>query len=127
MRGALRPSAIRADNTSRRASLTLRMRSPGTLLPHYVGCGNDTASEVHGFRELRDHVTLEVVCRPLQRTQVASHERSGQRRALPQVVMIGLGDRGAKTSLQLGLQGQQLLALPLERMLLREVKMNLDY
>src|SRR6476660_6766455 len=101
MRGSLRPSAIRADKTSRRASLTLRMRSAATLLPQYLFCGSDTASEVHGFRELRQHESLEVVGGALEWSQVATDKRSRQRRALPQVVVIGLGDRRAEPFVQL--------------------------
>src|SRR3954454_9429988 len=101
MRGSLRPSAIRADKTSRRASFTLRMRAPGTLLPQYLGRGTDTAYEPHGFWKLREDVALEIVAGALQGTEVAAHQGRRQRRALPEVMVIRLGDRGAKASLQL--------------------------
>src|SRR3954468_18243251 len=126
IRGSLSPSAMRADRTSRRASLTLRMRSPGTLLPQYVFCGNDAALEANGFGKLREHVALEVVPRAFEWSEVTADECGGQRGPLPEIVVIGLRDRGAEAAMQLGFQGQQLLALPLERVAFGEVEVDLD-
>src|SRR4051794_41070454 len=112
MRGSLRPSAIRAERTSRRASFTLRMRSVATLLSQYVVRRSDTASEVHGLRKLPKHITLQVVHRLFQGTEVPPDERGRHGRALPEVVMVGLRDRCAEAALQLCLQGQKLLPLP---------------
>src|SRR5689334_12265328 len=104
MRGSFSPSAIRAERISRRASLTLRMRSPATLLPQYVVRGNNAAFETHAFRKLTEHVTLQVVGRVFERTEVPADQGSGQRRALPELVMVGLGDRRAEALSKLGLQ-----------------------
>ena len=52
--------------------------------------------------------------RSSQRGGVAADERGGQPRALPQVVVVGLGHRRAEALLQLRLQRLQLLALALE-------------
>src|SRR4051794_16522750 len=101
MRGSLRPSAIRAERTSRRASFTLRIRSAATLLPQYVLRGSDTAFEANCVWKLREDVALEVIHRTFQRTEIASDQARRQRRPLPEIVMIGLGDAGAEAPLQL--------------------------
>src|SRR3954465_5370335 len=77
MRGSLRPSAIRAERTSRRASLTLRMRSAATLLPQYVEHGSDTAFEPDCFWKLREDVALQVVHGALDQAQVAPDHACG--------------------------------------------------
>jgi hypothetical protein len=55
----------------------------------------------------RVHGALELI-------EAARGERRRQRRPLPAVLMVDLGHRRAETPLDLGLQGRQLLALPLE-------------
>jgi hypothetical protein len=88
------------------------MRSPGTLLPQGLGRREQPALEPDTVRKLR--------------LGVATDEAGGERRALPERVVIGLGDRRAKATLKLRLERQQLLALPLERSVLGEVQMNLN-
>src|SRR5437016_2265899 len=126
MRGSLRPSAIRVERTSRSASFTRRMRSPGTLLPQNLARRNHPALEADPVGELGLDVALHVIRRSIERAGVAADEARGQRRALPQVVMIGFRHRGAEALLELGLQRQQFLPLPLQRAVLGEVQVDLD-
>src|SRR5215216_2807564 len=126
MRGSFRPSAIRLESTSRSASLTRRIRSVATLLPQYLARRDEAPLEADAVRKLRQDVALEVVGGLLERAGLAAGERSEQRGALPQLVMIGLGDRRPEPSLQLSLQRKQFLPLALERPVPGEMKMNLD-
>src|SRR5438067_8517722 len=68
MRGSLRPSAIRDERTSRSASLTRRMRSPGTLLPQYLAGRDESALEAHAVGELRLDIAHHLVAGGLKRT-----------------------------------------------------------
>jgi hypothetical protein len=102
------------------------MRSPGTLLPQGLGRREQPALEPDTVRKLRLDVALELLHCALERPGVATDEAGGERRALPERVVIGLGDRRAKATLKLRLERQQLLALPLERSVLGEVQMNLN-
>jgi hypothetical protein len=102
------------------------MRSVGTLLPQYFVRRHETALESHPIGVLRQDVALEVVRRPPQRSRVAPRERGRERGALPEIVMIGLGDRGAEAPLKLSLEREQLLPLVLQRMPLGEVKVDRD-
>jgi hypothetical protein len=53
-------------------------------------------------------------------------DRRSERRSLPQIVMVGLCDRGAEPLMELRLDRLQLLPLPLEAPVLREVQVNLE-
>jgi hypothetical protein len=55
---------------------------------------------------------------------VAGDARESQPRALPEVVVVDLGDRGAETVLELRLGRFHVLALALERSTLREVQLG---
>src|SRR5207253_6709210 len=48
----------------------------------------------------------------------------GQSCALPELVVVDLGDRGAEAMLELRLRGLDVLALPLQRTGLREVQLD---
>jgi hypothetical protein len=102
------------------------MRSPATLLPQYLVCGCDTASKVDGLGEAGEHETLEIVRRALEGPEVAPDQHGGQRGPLPEVVMVGLGDRRAEALLELGLHGKQFLALAFERPVVWEMQVDLD-
>jgi hypothetical protein len=56
--------------------------------------------------------------------RVAGRERRRDRRPLPQVVVVDLGDRGAEAVLELRLRRQDMLALPLQRARLGEVELG---
>jgi hypothetical protein len=55
-----------------------------------------------------------------------AHERGRERGALPQVVVVGLGDGGPETALELGLEGCDLLALALQAPVVRKVQLDLE-
>jgi hypothetical protein len=78
------------------------------------------------LRELRLHVALELRRGVPDAARAASHQCNRERRALPQVVVIGLRDRGAEAALQVRLERLQFLALPLEAPVVGEVELDLD-
>src|SRR5215210_8507690 len=86
MRGSLTPSASRADTTSRRASFTRRMRS---AMLEKVFPRHHLAFHTRAFGKHRVHETLH--CRGLipQRAGLPAHQRGGDLRTLPEVVVIG--------------------------------------
>src|SRR3954454_24376447 len=124
MRGSLRPSARCEDRTSRTASLTRRIRAPG-ILEHFLA-GNEHPIYETPLAELSLHIAPELGTRVVHDRGRSAHERRGERGALPQVVMVGLRDRGTEAALQLRLQRDDLLALALQAPVVREVKLNLD-
>jgi hypothetical protein len=62
----------------------------------------------------------------VQAARLARHQRGGHRRALPQLVVVGLGDRRPEAPPKLVLERHDLLALGLEAAALREVQLDLD-
>src|SRR5262249_9178599 len=61
---------------------------------------------------------------PLGLGGITGDEGGGERRALPELVVVDLGDRRAEPVLQLRLGGEDVLALPLQRPGLREVELD---
>src|SRR5690349_15503291 len=55
---------------------------------------------------------------------LAGDARQREPRPLPELVMVDLRDRGPEAPLELGLHGQELLALALERVVLGEVQLD---
>src|SRR5256714_7568711 len=113
--GAL-SSAIPTARTSFSASLTRRIRSgterhqlprPRAELPF-----------------LAVQIPLRLVQEPLGLTRLPGHARQGQPRALPQVVVVDLGDRGPEAVLQLRLRRPDEAPLALERARLGEVQLD---
>jgi hypothetical protein len=74
----------------------------------------------------RHDVALERHGRGVQIADVSGHDRGGEASPLPQVVVLGLGDRSAEAPPQVLLERDQLLALALEAAALREVEVDLD-
>ena len=124
MRGSLSPSAIRAERTSRTASLTLRMRSKATLMQ--VLGRYELAFHTGPVGKHPPHVAFDLGGPILEQAGVAADERSGQARALPEVMMVGLGDGRAEAPLKLRLDRRQLAALALEAAGLGEVQLDLE-
>src|SRR3954447_1428649 len=81
---------------------------------------------MHCFRKSRQDETLQVIHRGLERTELATDQRSRQRRPLPELVVVGLGHRRPEPLSQLCLQRLNILPLPLERPALREMQIDLD-
>src|SRR5687767_9857045 len=111
------------ERTSFTASLTRRIRSPGILMKSLVA-RHDGSLDSHPLRKLPIEPALNPVGAGLHIGDGPTHERSRQRRALPQVVVIGLGDRGPEALVELRLHRLQLLPLPLEAPVLREMQVN---
>src|SRR5262245_2649201 len=106
MRGSL-SVPISSESTSRSASFTRRMRS--LIERHHL------ALDAAQLEVLRGEVALRAVEQADELRVAAGDARERQLRALPDVVVVDLGDRGAEAPLQLRLDGQQLLALALQR------------
>src|SRR5687767_11343675 len=100
------------ERTSLTASLTRRIRSPGILMKGLVGGHHDSFNE-NTLRELPIQPAFNPVGADVDVGQGAADDRRGQRGSLPEVVMVGLGDRGAEALVQLRLHRLQLLPLPL--------------
>src|SRR5215212_294878 len=124
MRGSLRPWASSEDSTSLTASLTRRIRAPAILVK--LLAGKDRPLDSYAVGELRLHVAAELGARVVHDRGRPAHERGRQRRPLPEVVVVGLGDRRAEAPLELRLQRHDLLPLALQAPVVREVKVNLD-
>src|SRR4051794_33467596 len=124
MRGSLRPAARCEDRTSRTASLTRRIRAPG-ILEHFLA-GNERSLYENALGKLRLDIAPELGPGVVHDRRRSPHESSGERGALPQVVMVGLRDGGAEAALQLRLQRDDLLALALEAPVAGKVKLDLD-
>src|SRR3954452_16687333 len=130
IRGSLRSPEMCAEITSRTASLTRRILAPAILedppAAEYLFAGHQSALDPHSLRKLRLHVALELRAGLADRGGVASDQRRGQGRALPQVVMVGLRHGRPEAPLQLRLQRHDLLALPLQAAVVGKVKVDLD-
>ena len=72
------------------------------------------------------HVAFDLGGPILEQAGVAADKRSGQARALPQVMMLRLGHGRAEAPLKLRLDGRQLAALALEAAVLVEVQLDLE-
>src|SRR4051812_43710500 len=100
IRGSFRPSAIRAESTSRTASLTRLMRSPATLvLPEYFFSRCDAPLHPCPVGETEEHIALELGRSLRQPSGFPPDERSGQGSPLPQIVMRCLRDRRSEAAL----------------------------
>src|SRR3954470_3277596 len=126
MRGSLSPSASRAERTSRTASLTRRMRSAGILAVQQLFARHQGSFHANSVGKHRLHITLEVGRRIGERSRPRPNKRGGDGRALPQVVMIRLGNGGAEALLQLRLERLKLFALALQAAVLREVQVDFE-
>src|SRR3954447_24553193 len=130
MRGSLRSPEICAEITSRTASLTRRIRAPGILedppVAEQLFARHESTLNPHSLRKLRLHVSRELRAGVPHRACVPPAQRRGDGRALPQVVVVGLGNGRAEAPLKLSLQRHDLLALPLEAAVVGEVQVDLD-
>src|SRR4051794_22125993 len=140
MRGSFRPAASCAERTSLTASFTLRIRAPAILdhpperevnarvhsATHDLVGRDQPALDPHAVRELRQDVALELGGGVVDDRRRVTHECSRERRALPQVVVIGLGDCCPEALLQVRLQRLDLLALALEARVVGQVDVDLD-
>src|SRR5688572_28421881 len=124
-RGSRRSPAMWVERTSFTASLTLRIRSPGILLKSLVG-GHHSSFNADTLRKLPVQPPFNPVRARLDVGHGPPDDRRGESGALPQIVMIGLGDRGAEPLVELSLHRLQLLPLSLEAPVLREVQVNLE-
>src|SRR3569833_687031 len=124
MRGSLRPWASCEDRTSRTASFTLRIRAPGIL--EHILAGKESALDESSLGKLGLNVAPQLDARVVHDRRGPANQRGRESGALPQVVMICLGDRRAEAPLQLSLQRDDLLALALQAPVVREVKLDTD-
>src|SRR4051794_21836909 len=127
MRGSFRPSAIRAESTSRTASLTRLMRSPATLvLPQYFFGRRHAPLDSGPIREPRQHIALELRGRLRQRARFSPDKCGRESSPLPQIVMRCLRHGRPEAPLELRLERAQLLALALEARVVGEVQLYLE-
>src|SRR5687767_2877639 len=124
-RGSCRSPAMWVERTSFTASLTLRIRSPGILMKSLVG-GHHGSFNADTLRKLPVEPAFNPVGADLDVRRGAPDDRRGERRSLPKVVMVGLGDRRAEPLMELRLDRLQLLPLSLEAPVLREVQVDLE-
>src|SRR2546421_7795653 len=110
--GAGHPSAYPAE---------VAFESPQNLLR-----GHQTALHADPVRELRLHVATELHGRLFHDAGVPSYQRGRQGGALPQIVVVGLGDGRPEAALELGLEAHELLALALQASVVREVELDLE-
>src|ERR687886_256093 len=114
MRGSFKPSARRPERTSRTASFTRRIRSPGILALQELVARYEGSFHANPVGKHPHHVPLQTRRGVRERSRARADERRGQRGALPQIVVIGLADGGTEAPLELGLERLQLPALALE-------------
>src|SRR5580765_8126537 len=95
-----------------------------TPAPASVVQGDELALDLAELERLAGQVTLGGGEQLLDLPVLTRHARKRQPRALPELVVVDLRDRGAEAALQLRLDRQELLALPLQRMVLGEVQLN---
>src|SRR6266536_2949779 len=114
MRGSS-SSTSASDSTSRTDSFTRRIRlvNPDHLALH-----------THHLELLPVQIPLGVVEQPRGLTVLAGHARERDPGALPQIVVVHLGDGRAEPVLQLRLHGLDELPLPLQRTRLGEVQLD---
>src|ERR671936_2864405 len=105
MRGSF-SSGIASERTSLTASLTRRMRS--LKRDHLLIDRSE-------LERLSDEVALGGVEEAVDVPMRPPDARERQPGALPDVVVVDFGDGGAEAALQLGLHGEELLPLPLQR------------
>src|SRR4051812_37849961 len=126
MRGPLSPSASRAERPSGTASLTRRMRSAGILAVQQLFARHQGSFHANSVGKHRLQITLEVGRGVRERPRPRPDKRGGDGRALPQLVMIRLGNGCAEALLQLRLERLKLLALALQAPVLREVQLDFE-
>src|SRR5579872_3924072 len=115
MRGSLSaPSA--SASTARTDSLTRRMRS--LIWRHHLPLDR------HDLELLPVEIPLRLVEQSGDAALVTCDARDGEPRALPEVVVVDLGDGRTEPVLQLRLHGLHVLALSLQRARLGEVELD---
>src|SRR4051794_15725368 len=95
------------ERTSLTASLTLRIRAPGILVKRLVGREHGSFN-ADTLRKLPVEPALNPVGTDVYIRERTPDERRRQRRGLPEVVVIGLGDRGAEALVELRLHRLEL-------------------
>src|SRR4051794_33487411 len=85
---------------------------------------NDLALDPAELELLPGQVALGAVQQRQQLPMIARDAGESQPRALPELVMVDLRDRGAEPLLQLRLRRLDVLSLALERARLREMKLD---
>src|SRR5205823_13043382 len=115
MRGSF-SSRSASDNTWRSDSSTRRMRS--LIDRHHLALGPDELPVLAG------EVPLGPVQQLPELSMAARHAGHRQAGALPELVVVDLGDRGAKPVLELGLGRVDVLPLPLQRARFGEVQLD---
>src|SRR4051794_16371877 len=136
MRGSFRPAASCAERTSLTASFTLRILALAILdhppsgiahdLTHHLVRRGHAALQPHALRKLRFHIPRELRRGVVYHRWCTPDERRGERAALPEIVVGGLGDGGAEALLQVRLERLHLLALALQAVVVRKVEVDLD-
>src|ERR1039458_4639160 len=138
-RGSLRSVAIASDRTALMASSTRRMRPPRILASaeSFALRAHTSSSQIldrgqqsldaGSLRTASEHPALHPVGRLGYPAQRPAGEGRGQRRALPQILIPGLGHGHAEAPVQLGLDRAQLLALALQAAGVREMKLDHEY
>src|SRR5918992_400684 len=104
------------------ASFTLRIRP--VISTSGVVEGEDLALHRSQLERLAGEVALGPVEEAEELVVPARDAGEREARALPHVVVVDLGHRGAEAPLELRLDGEELLALALERMVLGEVELG---
>src|SRR5688500_7542249 len=125
MRGSRRSPAMWIERTSFRASLTRRMRSPAILMKSLVG-GHHGSLDTDTLGEVPVEPAFNPVGAGCNVVGGPADQRRGERGALPELVLIGLGDRRAEAVVELSLHRLKLLALALERAVVGEVEVHLE-
>src|SRR4249920_1988980 len=116
MRGSLR-APIDSDSTSRTASFTRRMRS------ELIRC-HHLPLDARELEALRGEVALGAVEEADELDVLPGDARDREPGPLPDVVVVDLGHGGSEAPLQLRLDGEKLLPLPLQRVVVREVELR---
>src|SRR5919204_5655545 len=117
IRGSL-SSPIPSESTSLTASFTRRMRS---LIERH-----ELPRSRPELPLLAVQVPLRLVQEPLRLPRLPRHARDGQPRALPKLVVVDLGHRGAEPVLELRFRRADELPLPLQRAGFREVQVDAE-
>src|SRR5918996_6270191 len=121
MRGSF-SSPIDSESTSLSASFTLRIRS--LISASGVVEREDLALHQPQLECLAPKVALGPVEEAEELVVPARDAGEREARTLPHVVVVDLGHRGPEAPLELRLDGEELLALALERMVLGEVELG---
>src|SRR5919201_6245206 len=114
-----RPSETMVARGARPASCKSAAASSSSVVERH-----HLALEEAELEGLAGQVALRAIEELFDLAVTAGDARDGQPRPLPQLVVVDFGDRRAEAPLQLRLDGQQLLALALQRAVLGKVQLG---